>query len=104
MGSTSAQMSASQFNGIVLKGNFHIDHLSIHRLEKQRIREGEVGLFDNKGKARIGSTLFVPSEDQFELRMKSIGERSFFFKPRQALSNGTYVAWAGTDFWLFQIK
>jgi len=93
---------ASAFKGFFLKGTYKFEFFSLHPLRERILKENEI-FYENHGPAQRNQPFYVPG-DQIELRQKAIDQNSYYFEPREGLSNGEYVGWIGNNLWLFRLE
>jgi len=89
------------FKGITIKGHDKYKNFSLHLLKNKYISK-KVGLFENNGSAKKGSTIYVPGK-KIAISKKSLGSDTYFFTPKSQLNVGVYVAWTEGLFWLFEV-
>lgn len=94
--------SFEKFKGVTIKGRDKYQNFSLHPLKKKDI-SNKVGLFENNGPAKKGSTIYVPGK-KIAVSKKSLGSDAYFFTPKKQLNTGLYVAWTEGIFWLFEIE
>jgi hypothetical protein len=94
--------SLEHFKGITIKGRHKYQNFSLHPLKKKYISK-KVGIFENNGPAKKGSTIYVPGK-KITISKKSLGSDAYFFTPKKQLSAGIYVAWTEGIFWLFELE
>ena len=99
--SSSVKVAGNKFKGVSVKGNHKYKSFSLHPLLSKDVTK--LGFFENKGPASKTKPFYYPGK-KVEVRSKSTGSNSYYFQPKNKLERGDYVAWIGTNFWLFTIK
>jgi len=94
--------SFEKFKGLTIKGRHKYQNFSLHPLKKKYISK-KVGLFENNGPAKKGSTIYIPGK-KIAVSKKSLGSDTYFFTPKKQLNAGLYVAWTEGIFWLFELE
>lgn len=97
----SATLSSSDVQGVYVKGDYTYKYFSLHKLEEKQLAETE-GLFENKGPATKEKPFYYAGQ-KIEVAKKQ-DENGYFFKVKESLASGKYVAWIDKSFWIFAVK
>lgn len=103
----STQITASEMEGIAIKGPYRIVNAVLHHLDKRKIKR----LFENHGSAKPGSTVYTPGK-KVPTTSSTLSNNSVLLTPKQALEPGDYVVWIydgdnkryNNIFWMFTVK
>jgi len=101
--SSAITVPITQIEGFIIKGKYQFENFSVHPLVEFTPDGENTFLFENKGPAQLKKPLFYAGQ-KYELQKKATGADSYYFKTREALKAGDYVAWINGDFWLFTLK
>ena len=96
-----AVIDNAKFKGVNIKGQHKFKNFSLHQLSTKNI-DDKIGLFENNGPARKGNDIYTAGKE-IEIRKKSMGDNVYYFEPKNKLVPGSYLAWIGNTFWLFDL-
>lgn len=102
MDSSGLPMSADNFVGLLIKGQYKFENFSFHPLVENRLGNQD-RFMENHGPATNNKPFYSPGQ-QIDLNKKSLSATGYYFQPKNALGKGTYVGWIDGSFWLITLN
>ena len=98
----SGSLSSDKTQGIFIKGGYNFNNFSLHELKERKLTNSET-LFENKGAATEDKPLYHAGKEISVDKKEDKELGGYFFKIKNELPSGKYVAWIGYSFWIFEV-